>query len=156
MKFKTKEELYGFLHGRMDRERFDSEIKKRYSEYEGLLSEDAIAYLIADEQGVAVSKKTTISDLREGESVSITAEIDEVGTPREFRRKNGSHGQVVNLVISDGTGSCRMTLWDKDVERVRQGELKPGMRVNIINGYVKVTDFGMEVNLGRWGLFHTQ
>lgn len=137
----------------MPKDKFEEEIKKRDDEYEGLLSEEAIAYLIVDELGRNIMDKAIISELKDGESVSLEVKVEDIKEPREFKRKDGSTGQVVNIVIKDETAKCRLTLWDKDVEAVKKSRIKKGSRIKIVNGYVKVSDFGVEINIGRWGLF---
>ncbi len=150
---KTRSELYELVSDLIDKEKFEEEIEKRFQEYEGLLSEEAIAYLMVDELGRSVMESTSISELKEGDSVSLIVNVEDVREPREFLRKNGSKGQVVNVEITDGTGRCRLTLWDKDVEAVRSGKIKRGSKIRIVNGYVKVSDFGTEINIGRYGQF---
>ena len=153
---KTVDELYELVKDHIERGTFESEIKKRTREYEGLLSEDAAAYLIADELGADIAETAHISGLNHGNSANLAVQVEEIGKVREFSRKNGTRGQVVNITISDTTGQCRLTLWDKEVEYVRNGQIQSGSRMRIVNGYVKVTDFGVEVNLGRWGSFFVE
>jgi replication factor A1 len=150
--YKTKSELYDLVKDIMTQEEFESEIKKRMEEYEGLLSEEAISYLIVDEKGRIIPTKQKVSDLKHGESVSVDVKVHEIKEPREFKRKNGSKGHVVNIVVFDETGKCRLTLWDKDVEAVKSGIITNDSEIRIVNGYVKVTDFGTEISCGRWGL----
>jgi replication factor A1 len=150
---KTKIELYELVKDLMEKEKFEKEIKTRYDEYEGLLNEEALAYLIVDELGRSVIESVKISELKEGDSVSLVVDVEDVREPREFTRKNGSTGQVVNIEITDGTGRCRLTLWDKDVEAVKSGKIRKGSKIRIVNGYVKVSDFGTEINIGRYGQF---
>lgn len=135
------------------KDKFEEEIKKRSKEYEGLLSEEAIAYIIVDELGKDLVESVIISELKNKDSVSLTVKVEDFKEPREFKRKDGSTGQVANLVVSDKTGKCNLTLWDKDVEVVKNGKIKKGSMLRIVNGYVKVTDFGLEINIGRWGAF---
>jgi replication factor A1 len=151
--YKTKSELYERVRDLMAKDKFDEGIRNKFDEYEGLLSEEAIAYLMVDELGKNVMDKMMISDLKEGDSVSMVVDVEEVKDPREFKRKNGNIGQVVNIDVRDETGRCRLTLWDKDVEAVKDGRIKKGSKIKIVNGYVKVSDFGTEINIGRWGLF---
>jgi replication factor A1 len=150
--YKTKSELYGLIKDLMTKEEFESEIKKRIDEYEGLLSEEAISYLIADEKGRIVPTKQKVIDLKHGESASLEVKVQEVQEPREFKRKNGSSGSVVNIIVFDETAKCRLTLWDNDVKAVKSGIITNDSKVRIVNGYVKVTDFGTEISVGRWGL----
>ena len=151
--YKTKSELYEMVGDLISKDKFEEEIRKRFDEYEGLLSEDAIAYLIVDELGRNVMDKVTISELKDGESVSLEVKVEDIKEPREFKKKDGSTGQVVNVVIKDETAKCRLTLWDKDVEAVKNSRIKKGSRIKIVNGYVKVSDFRVEINIGRWGLY---
>ncbi len=137
----------------MPKDKFEEEIRKRYDEYEGLLDEDAIAYLLVDELGKTVMEKISISELKEGDSVSLVVDVEEIKEPREFKRKNGNVGQVANIFVKDETGQCKLVLWDKDVEAVKDGRIKKGTKIKIVNGYVKVSDFGTEINIGRWGTF---
>jgi len=150
---KTKSELYKMVSDLITKDKFEEEIKKRSNEYEGLLSDEAIAYIIVDELGKDLVESVTISELKNKDNVSLTVKVEDFKEPREFKRKNGSIGQVVNLVVSDGTGKCNLTLWDKDVEVVKNDKIKKGSELRIVNGYVKVTDFGLEINIGKWGAF---
>ncbi|UCG68014.1 MAG: DNA-binding protein [Thermoplasmata archaeon] len=151
--YKTKSELYELVKDLMNQDDFEKEIEKRFHEYEGLLNEDAIAYLIVDEKGKNVMDMATISELKDGDSVSLEVHVEDIKEPREFKRKNGSLGQVANLIVADETAMCRLTLWDKDVETVKDGTIKKDSKIRIVNGYVKVSSFGMEINIGKWGLF---
>jgi len=150
--FKTKSEMYELVKDLMTELEFESEIKNRAEEYEGLLSEEAISYLIADEKGRIVPVKQKVSDLKHGESAYLEVKVQEIKESREFKRKNGSSGQVVNIIVFDETGKCRLTLWDEDVEAVKSGIITNDSKIKIVNGYVKVTDFGTEISCGRWGL----
>ena len=151
--YKTKSELYELVSDLMGKDRYDREIEKRFEDYEGLLSEEAIAYLLVDELGRNVMESVSISDLKNKDSVSLIVEVEDLGEPRSFNRKDGSVGQVANITVGDETARCRLTLWDKDVEAVKNGKIKKGTKIRIVNGYVKVTDFGLEINIGRWGAF---
>jgi replication factor A1 len=150
---KTKSQLYELISDLMDRDAFEAEISSRFQDYEGLLSEDAISYLIVDELKRNEIESADISKLKAGESVTIEVEVEGIKDPREFTRKNGSTGQVVNISIANETGRCRLTLWDSDVEAVKSSIIKIGSRLKIVNGYVKISDFGPEINIGRWGRF---
>jgi replication factor A1 len=150
--YKTKSELYDLVKDLMTQEEFESEIQKRMAEYEGLLSEEAISYLIVDGKGRIVPTKQKVADLKHGDSASLEVKVQEIKESREFKRKNGTKGEVVNIIVFDETGKCRLTLWDKEVEAVKNGIITIDSNIRIVNGYVKVTDFGTEISCGRWGL----
>jgi hypothetical protein len=58
---------------------------------------------------------------------------------------------VAKVTISDGSGECRLVLWDEDTELVSKGALKTGGFLRVINGYARMTDFGLEIAKGRYG-----
>jgi replication factor A1 len=151
--YKTKSELYDMIKDIMTYDEFESEIKKRVHECEDLLTDEAIAYLIVDELGKKVVRGTTISEIKNGDNVSLTVEVTELGKIREFNKKDGTKGTVANVMISDKTGTCRFTMWNKDVEALTSNKIKVGSKIKIINGYVKVSNFGTEISTGRWGMF---
>ena len=150
---KTKSELFEVVSDLMKENEFRMKIKLRYDEYEGLLSEDAVAYLIVDELGRITVKSPNLSELKNGDNVSINVVVEDLGEIREFNKKDGTKGHVANLTISDGKGTCRFTLWNQDVEALTSKKIKVGSKIKIVNGYVKVTNFGTEISVGRWGMF---
>jgi len=47
-------------------------------------------------------------------------------------------------------------IWNKDVDEVKNKDIKAGTTVKIINGYTKDGYAGLEINLGRWGLLEVE
>jgi replication factor A1 len=153
---KSKSDLYNLISDLLTEEEFERRIQERADSYEGLLNEDAIAYLIVDELGRNVIAGNRISDLKNGDNISLTAVVEGVGEIREFSRKDGTTGRVANLSIADDSGRCRFTLWDRDVELINKMKITKGTRIKIVNGYVKITDFGTDISTGRWGMFSVE
>jgi replication factor A1 len=75
---------------------------------------------------------------------------------KQFTRKNGLSGKVVNIELTDSTGRCLLVLWDKKVELVTSGNIQHGTSVKVINGYVKERYGELQVYLGRWGLLELE
>lgn len=151
--YKTKSELYEIVKEIMTKDEFESEIKRRIKEYEDLLTDEAIAYLMVDEFGKKVVPSTTISQIKNGDNVSLTVEVIEIGNVKEFGKKDGTKGQVANITVKDESGTCRFTLWNRDVEAITNKKINVGSKIKIVNGYVKVSNFGVEISTGRWGMF---
>lgn len=147
---KTKTESYELIRDLISHENFESEIKKRFDEYNQLLNEDAIAFLIVDEMGRNVEHVLTINELKDTEEATIYAVVTKIFEPRVFE-KNGRKGKVVNLEIMDETGKCRLVLWNRDVELVEKGSIKENTVLKVVNGYVKKKEGRFEINVGRWG-----
>lgn len=87
-----------------------------------------------------------ISELRSGqEKVNIEAVITDMEEPREFN-KFGRIIRVANAEIEDDSGKIKLTLWNQDIDKAKQG-----MKVKVTNGFVN--DFKGEKQLtgGKFG-----
>ncbi|MCK5261442.1 MAG: hypothetical protein KAJ44_04620 [Thermoplasmatales archaeon] len=153
---KTKDELYESIKDLKTKKEFEEEIKKRFREFDGLFDEDTIALFIVDELGRNKQVISKISDLKTDSDYTIVGKITNIYDSKSFKRKNGTSGRVLNLDISDDTGTCRLVLWNKDVEQVKNKDIVRGTIVKIINGYTKNGYSGLEINLGRWGLLEVE
>jgi ssDNA-binding replication factor A large subunit len=127
---------------------FYEQVEKKIKWSEGLLEEDTAARLVAAEMGRKELKIREIGSLLNGESALIEGEIEEVGAVKEFTGRSGKKNRVVNILISDGTGMCRISLWGRDVSIAKK--MRPGMWARVVNGKVKVSSYGTEVSLGKF------
>ncbi len=88
-----------------------------------------------------------IKELRpDSRRVNIEAKVVSVSEPREVTLKTGERATVTDVKIEDDTGSTILTLWNEDVERVRDGA-----KIRIENGYVSTFRGEMRLNVGRYG-----
>lgn len=149
---KNKDELYALVKDLLSEEEFDDEIEKRCKEYDDLLDKETIALLIVDERGRNELDWKNISQLKENEEVMIQLKVANIGNLKCFNKKNGRQGHVINIDVVDDTGKCRLTLWDKDVELVKNKTIKKGSTVKLIDGFVRKTKFGIEIGKGRCGM----
>jgi replication factor A1 len=80
--------------------------------------------------------------------VDIEGKVATVYDVKNFTKKDGSEGQVRNVVIADQTSKIRVTFWDDDVDKITK--LKEGDVIRIIHGYTK-EGFrgGLEFTVGR-------
>jgi replication factor A1 len=149
---KSKDQLYETIADLKTKKEFEKEILEIKKENDDLFDDETIALLIVDELGRNNENTCNIEDLEHGQECTIFGKITNIHTLRSFNRKNGTKGRVINLEISDGTGICRLALWDKDVELVEKRKIQIGTNVKIINGYVKNGFNGIEINVGRYSL----
>ncbi len=83
-------------------------------------------------------------------NVSAAGKVTQLNEPREFTKKDGSKGQVASVVLQDDTGIVRLSLWDDDVNLLK--EIKPGTVLAIENGYTRAGyGGGIDLNAGRMG-----
>ncbi|MFW9908445.1 MAG: hypothetical protein ACFFEF_07710, partial [Candidatus Thorarchaeota archaeon] len=80
--------------------------------------------------------------------VDIEGKVATIYDVRTFTKKDGSDGQVRNVVIADQTSKIRVTFWDDDVDRI--AKTKEGDIIRILHGYTK-EGFrgGLEFTVGR-------
>ena len=154
---KTKTELIELIADLKTKKDFEKEIKTRYKSYDGLLDQDTIALLIVDELGRNKQSITKIVDLAPNGDYTVVGRVLSISDSKTFKRKNGTPGKVINLEITDDTATCRLVLWNGDIDHIKNKEIQPGTIVKIINGYTKLGyTGGMEINLGRWGLLEVE
>ena len=132
------------------RDDLEEEIQSRLIEYGGLLDRKTVEMLIQSERGELDSSQK-LSEISKGDSLSIRATIVEIGQVRQFNRKDGSLGMVVNLAITDGTEKRKLVLWNEETDVVEEGIAREGGTVILENCYVKETSYGIEITTGKFG-----
>jgi replication factor A1 len=81
--------------------------------------------------------------------LNLTVKVVKKGEPREtVSRSDGSSHKVVDALVGDETGAIYMTLWDDNIEKVKDGDI-----IDVKNGYVSLFKGSMRLNIGRFGSF---
>ena len=135
----------------MSRDEFDAKVREKISEWGGLLDTDAAALLVLEGLGIDVAEWTPIAKIEENAEVSIRGEVVAITPTRTFTRQDGTNGRVANVTLKDSSGSCRLVLWDEDVDLVEQGKIRTGSVVRCLDCFVRGTNFGLEVSRGKFG-----
>ncbi|MGC9176426.1 MAG: OB-fold nucleic acid binding domain-containing protein, partial [Thermoplasmata archaeon] len=113
-----------------------------------LLSDEAIAYLIVDEYGRNPGNWVKIKDLIDCVNVSIIGTIKSIED--STIKKNGKDLNLRKILIKDETGECYLTLWNEELENY--SNLKVNDKIKIINCFAKMSNYGLQITLGKWGL----
>jgi replication factor A1 len=88
-----------------------------------------------------------ISELKAGmRNVSIIGRIESVGEPRTVNLRTGGTNTVADAIISDETGSIKLSLWGGDINKVQ-----PGDKVSIENGYINTFKGENSISVGKFG-----
>ncbi len=128
-----------------------SRIEELRAEFGSLLTDHTLELIAMDERGLLVTNKKDVSELRDREEASMDVRVKRVFDAREFKKRDGGTGRVRNIEIEDDTGSCRLVLWDDDVNLPEECGVKEGSKLRLVNCYVKYSDFGVDVSKGRKG-----
>ena len=93
-----------------------------------------------------------IADLKAGMgNVNIRCQVLEVGSPRQFQRRDGSgEGVVRTLQVGDKSGRTRVSLWGEHVQAAEG--LQPGDALLLEHAYTREYQGRVDVNLGARGL----
>lgn len=142
------DDLYNLIRDLITKERFEIEINERKKQYNDLLSDDAIAYMIVDEYGRNPGNWVKVRDLIDGVNVSVIVTI--IGFEDSIIKKDDRDLKLRKIKVRDETGECVLTLWNEELENYK--DLKPGDRIKIINCFVRSNNFGLQLSLGKWGL----
>lgn len=88
-----------------------------------------------------------ISELKPGmRNVSVNAKVDSVGQPRTVNLKAGGTNTVADAIISDETGSIKLSLWGDDISKIATGD-----RISVENGYINTFKGENSISIGKFG-----
>lgn len=87
-----------------------------------------------------------ISELNPRDSnVNCEGVIVEMGEKKTFN-KYGRDLVVANAVLEDGSGKIKLTLWNDDAKKYKEGD-----RIRILNGYVSEFQGEKQLTSGKFG-----
>ena len=142
---------------KLSEDEVNQKIEEKQIELSGLVSPEGAAYIVGKEFGVNLLKepakrrlkvKNVIPGMR---SVDIAGRIVNISDKRDFE-KGGKSGSVVNVTLGDDTGVVRLSLWNGEIELLKELDVKEGDTVKVVGGYVKEDNRGgSEVRLGKMG-----
>jgi len=79
--------------------------------------------------------------------VNTTVKVVSKSPVREtISRRDGSVHRVVDALVGDETGSIYLTLWDDNIDTVKEEAT-----LDIKNGYISLFKGSMRLNIGRYG-----
>ncbi len=133
-------------------EDLDDRVAELRQEFGGLLNDEVLRRIAKEEEGgnnMASIKK--IADLGDKEEISIVVKVTRINDTKTFQKRTGGEGKVRNLNVEDETGTCRLTLWDEDVELPENMNIEIGTQLKLTDCYTKQTDFGLDITKGRKG-----
>jgi replication factor A1 len=87
-----------------------------------------------------------ISDLKTNQgNVEVEGIVQNIGETRNFN-KYGRELRVANAILSDESGSIKLTLWNDDVTRFKEGD-----KIKVSNGYVSEFQGEKQLTSGKFG-----
>ncbi len=78
--------------------------------------------------------------------INILAKVVDAGTVREFSRRDGSSGLVRSVVLGDGSGKIRLTLWNEKAEM----EIAEGDTLEVTNAVSRERYGQVEIQAGGY------
>lgn len=137
----------------ISREQVEEKIKAKINTLSNLVSEQGAAYIVANELGVNLNPSSESGFLKINQlshdmrNVNVYVRMVNLEAVREFEKK-GIPSKVANVLVSDGTGNCRLVIWDSRVSKFENGEIKPNDILKVTSCYVKNNEYsGMEIHM---------
>lgn len=133
----------------------DVDIKEGYTGLEANLRQrSTLVHLDEDPSKFPayVEEITKIADIQPDTKVNIIARIVRIPTIRSYE-KNGKEGKVASLELKDDSGQISYTLWNKNVELIKDLELEDGDTVKIVQAQARERmnrDGENEITLTHW------
>ncbi len=136
-------------------ESLESKMARLREEFGGLVDDATIRRLVLEKGGVnMVTKK--IADLKDREEASAVVKVTKINEAKTFNKRTGGQGKVRNLDVEDETGTCRLTLWDDDIELPEKLDVKIGTQLVLTDCYAKQSDYGLDISKGKKGKIEKQ
>ncbi|WP_407413263.1 OB-fold nucleic acid binding domain-containing protein [Methanobrevibacter sp.] len=131
------------------------DIKEGYSGLEAnLRPRSTVIHLEEDPSKFPVYEETitNIADIKADTKVNIIARIVRIPTIRSYE-KNGKEGKVASLELQDASGKISYTLWNKNVELIKDLGLEDGDTIKILQAQARERmnrDGENEISLTHW------
>jgi ssDNA-binding replication factor A large subunit len=141
---------------KLSHEELLKKIEKKQKEL-AVVSIEGAAQLFAKELGlnleVSKTKNMEIKDIIGGvKNVNINGRIFQISNINTFKRKDGTEGKVVNLLIGDNSGFMKLVLWDKQTELVSEKIIDVDHAIQVSNALARENSFGdIELSIGKFG-----
>ncbi len=84
-----------------------------------------------------------LADMR---NIDIRFRVIKKGEPREISSADGKELQLAEVEVGDDTGRIFLTLWDKSIEMLDEGDIG-----EVKNGFIKVIRNELRLNVGKYG-----
>lgn len=161
------------LEAGFSEEEIERELNKKAKNYGGFMSEKAILFLIAKENGLNISSPDIdgeiYNEIEEGIdydefAVAISEVVDSMSNivilgrigksfgTKDFLRKDGTPGVVGSFLVYDDLGVIKTVLWGIQTEIMKSEYFNANELIRIIGGYSKAGfKDKLEVHLGKKG-----
>ncbi len=157
-------------------EEVQSLISGKKGKFSGLLTDVGAAHMVARELGVEIDApngaggfgpgggassrsrgeplEAKIGKMRPGmNNITLEARVKHAFPSKSFE-KGDKKGVLCNLLIEDGSGEIRLTLWNNDAKRFEQEKLERGAAIKLEGCYTTAWNDKVQLNLGFGGSFN--
>jgi len=150
--FSEIKDEYEKVKSQITTEKYTELVQARIETLAGLCDPKTAALLVNNDLGMTKSTlepdSIKIRNIEpDGSTVRVIGKIINIGTVREFPRKDNSTGRVISITIADETGCVNVSLWDEMVENITGGFIKINDIIDI-TGQAKDGSEGTQVNIG--------
>ncbi len=133
----------------ISRDEIEKKIEKKMEEFDGLVTKEGAAYIIAHELGIRLFSSS--SSLKIKNIIPGLRRVDFVGRvlkvyPVVKYQKDGKENEVQSVLVGDETGRIRIVIWSKGmIDQIKN--LEPGDVVKVSGAYSKENMGRAEVHM---------
>ncbi|MHA2296917.1 MAG: OB-fold nucleic acid binding domain-containing protein [Candidatus Hodarchaeales archaeon] len=102
-----------------------------------------------DSSHTAQLVKLKLMDIDNQSSIETSAIVVEIGSLREFTRKDGSQGQVVRMLLYDGTAYLPLVIWNEKTSIINTIKAKSAIKIS--NAYARNQKDRIELHVSSNG-----
>ena len=117
----------------------------------GLFNHEVLRRMATLQEESQMESIKKIADIGDKEEVSVVVKVTRINETKTFQKRSGGEGKVRNINIEDETGTCRLTLWDEDVDLPEEMKIEIGTQLKLTDCYTKQTEFGLDIAKGKRG-----
>lgn len=78
--------------------------------------------------------------------VNLKVKVVRIGETKEIPSRYGPSKKVTEAVVGDKTGVITMSLWEDQIDDVKEGDV-----ISVKNGYISLVQGHMRLNVGKYG-----
>jgi len=150
--FSEIKDEYEKVNSQITPEKYIELVQARIETLAGLCDPKTAALLVNNDLGMTKSTPSPdpikIKNIEpDGSTVRVIGKVINIGSMREFPRKDNSIGRVISTTIADETGCVNISLWDEMVENITGGFVKVNDTIDI-TGQAKDGSTGTQINIG--------
>lgn len=130
-------------------------VEDKKNKFAGLLTDNGALYMLAKEYDVdlelskTLTEKIKLSQLAAGmQNLELIVRVIHIFAPKTYE-KEGKKGSYCKLIVADDSGEIKLTLWNKDVEKLSEEKIQRNDLLLLKNCFVTEFNGIKQLSMGK-------